>query len=797
MSGQARPNKISIKNDSVISTTGIYSEATGCSIKIAKKRLKNSMKNPEDSSSIVLKQSPKNMKQSKDQKSKSSLNANGKKVVKSLQNKTTPISGPTHLEKNNTKLSMIKKQDSNPSKDLFCEKNDHKNHGTGALESNVAAMPDHSPEAAVTFSPDSSPEHEFNDFNPFSGPRISGGRDASVIGLNEGTFHNVMKFIEESDDEGISYGNTGKNLPDLNDKKENLSSSVEKSQVDGGFDSLSSVSYSPEPTRFSLDEASPFPSCKTFTNLPECPTKARDLVPMNVIQKRIKQANKTKDKPALLKHVFSTYTKRRKIVIVRYKKAEHKIYDMEEYTARSLCGALDESYDEDDDEICVRETPSKIKKARSNETPPPKLSPIKPGSSMMAERKDQATALLLEAQNLELEVNLDCHICKRTFPNRIRLLAHFQMHSDDDAKKKRKKSLDIESRDELDDDLMSLKIDQVDGATDIIEPSTSSSSNNGGNESSTIVSHPNTQFLILRRDNEEVSGGEAGVLANQFVTVIRGPQSSSIASAPMLSNQEPILSNGGNFMFNQSLSTGMESTASTSAGSLGSSLISLPLDPLPLSTQHPLLMKQDPVLMATDFIKEEDEDAQEDNNSHSDFMLDESLQLFESHHSSLIDSSDSAIQLSLDDIASFAQPMVDATNEGSHTSFDTSIETSSFLSGTESHPLEDILSETTTNRATPVSLPESFPQTESRTPSIPDDGEFPCPQCDKKFGNRRNLLSHTRRHTGDFKLFCDDCGKGFFTQSKLDSHKRKHTGTFKAIIFGILYNITIKYLGHL
>jgi hypothetical protein len=49
-------------------------------------------------------------------------------------------------------------------------------------------------------------------------------------------------------------------------------------------------------------------------------------------------------------------------------------------------------------------------------------------------------------------------------------------------------------------------------------------------------------------------------------------------------------------------------------------------------------------------------------------------------------------------------------------------------------------------------------------------------QCEKKFGNRRNLLSHMRRHTGDFKLFCADCGKGFFTQSKLESHKRKHTG---------------------
>ena len=95
----------------------------------------------------------------------------------------------------------------------------------------------------------------------------------------------------------------------------------------------------------------------------------------------------------------------------------------------------------------------------------------------------------------------------------------------------------------------------------------------------------------------------------------------------------------------------------------------------------------------------------------------------------------------------------------------------SFLSGPDAM---DIMSETTNGTCASASLPEI--RSESGTPSLPDDGEFPCPQCDKRFGNRRNLTSHMRRHTGDYKIYCEECGKGFFTQSKLDSHKRKHTG---------------------
>jgi hypothetical protein len=109
-------------------------------------------------------------------------------------------------------------------------------------------------EIGVTFSPDSSPEHGIDYLSATSGHGI-GSRDASIIGLNEGTFHNVMKLIEESDEEDYVRNDMEKahsepTLSVMYNKKENLSSSVEKSQVDGGFDSLSSVSYSPEPSRF-------------------------------------------------------------------------------------------------------------------------------------------------------------------------------------------------------------------------------------------------------------------------------------------------------------------------------------------------------------------------------------------------------------------------------------------------------------------------------------------------------------------------------------------------------------------
>ena len=65
----------------------------------------------------------------------------------------------------------------------------------------------------------------------------------------------------------------------------------------------------------------------------------------------------------------------------------------------------------------------------------------------------------------------------------------------------------------------------------------------------------------------------------------------------------------------------------------------------------------------------------------------------------------------------------------------------------------DLGSEGSTNTAVTSPFSPQPPASEgSATPSLPDEGEFPCPQCDKRFGNRRNLMSHMRRHTGEWEL---------------------------------------------
>lgn len=159
----------------------------------------------------------------------------------------------------------------------------------------------------------------------------------------------------------------------------------------------------------------------------------------------------------------------------------------------------------------------------------------------------------------------------------------------------------------------------------------------------------------------------------------------------------------------------------------------------------------------------------------------------------MMDSTDSAsVNLSLDDLTNFTQPY-SSSGIGhigqADNSFDASMDGStSFLSGadmstdtfdlvgdsasesgyrTSSGSVSGSWLDTAGGRVTAVSLSDiqseagssvvtgtSFtPRSGSCTPSLPDDGEFPCPQCDKKFGNRRNLMSHMRRHTGRLSRF--------------------------------------------
>nr|XP_061819711.1 gastrula zinc finger protein XlCGF8.2DB-like [Nerophis lumbriciformis] len=57
-----------------------------------------------------------------------------------------------------------------------------------------------------------------------------------------------------------------------------------------------------------------------------------------------------------------------------------------------------------------------------------------------------------------------------------------------------------------------------------------------------------------------------------------------------------------------------------------------------------------------------------------------------------------------------------------------------------------------------------------------DNTHFKCSQCDKTFGNRKNLNAHRRTHTGNKPFSCTVCGKGFPRKAHLMAHTRLHTG---------------------
>ena len=240
-------------------------------------------------------------------------------------------------------------------------------------------------QGGVSFSPESSPEHESQSL-ALSSQFIAKEGSHHEIGLGEGQFNDLMKAIDSDDESKPSDASkvTPKVWP---------ITSVKQSQVDGTIDSWSRSS--------SISQDSPIHLMEDEND---------DAEAQGAIHKRMKQIqqNKPKTKSCLIKHVFSAVAKKRKIVVVRYRKPEERIYDLEEYFDRQREGRLDEPYDEDTDDPTM--------KSKGSSRAVVQTTTEVASATIVADdeywREDPGCLASLES--------LVCHYCQRNLPNKLR-----------------------------------------------------------------------------------------------------------------------------------------------------------------------------------------------------------------------------------------------------------------------------------------------------------------------------------------------------------------------------------------
>jgi hypothetical protein len=232
---------------------------------------------------------------------------------------------------------------------------------------------DHGAASMVTFSPESSPEHKVqtNFFMPSTSAKSF---DSAEIGLGEGQFKDLMKAIDSDDESKPTVSTKAKattassssprkgSLSWLSEAKASTSAaSVKQSQVDGTIDSWSRSS--------SISQSSPIHLSENEKDEKD-EDSSDNLEKQSVIHKRMKQIlDRPKTKGNLIKNIFFKVAKKRKIVVVRYRKPDQRMYDLDEYFDRKETERLDEPYDEDVDDPTMMKQPKTFKNSQKQPQP--------------------------------------------------------------------------------------------------------------------------------------------------------------------------------------------------------------------------------------------------------------------------------------------------------------------------------------------------------------------------------------------------------------------------------------------